>query len=170
MGIVAQDFGVIMSPTDTQAIATQTKALSLSELYEVDDHLWLEETIKLLRAGNLDALDVENLIEELESLAKRDRHRVESFLQQIIRHLLMLHYWQEEVDRNSSHWESEILNFRDQLNRYLTTNLRNHLSQELESLYKTSVSYVQAKSGGKIQSMPDDCPYSLEQLLDIDYL
>jgi vesicle coat complex subunit len=160
-----------MSPlTDTQAIATQTNALSLTELYEVDDHLWLEETVKLLRAGKLAELDIENLIEELESLGKRDRHRVESFLQQIIRHLLMLHYWIDEVDRNSSHWQAEILNFRDQLNRYLTSNLRNHLSQELEGLYEMSVSYVQVKSGGQIQSMPEDCPYSLEQLLNIDYL
>ena len=84
------------STTDTQAIAPQTEPIKLAELYEVDDHLWLEETVKLLRAGNLADLDIENLIEELESLGKRDRHRVESFLQQIIRHLLMLHYWTQE--------------------------------------------------------------------------
>ena len=158
------------STTDTQAITPQTKSIKLAELYEVDDHLWLEETVKLLRAGNLADLDIENLIEELESLGKRDRHRVESFLQQIIRHLLMLHYWTQERDRNSNHWKAEIFNFRDQLNRYLTTNLRNHLNQELEDLYKSSVSYVQTKSNDQILEIPLNCPYSLEELLDKDYL
>lgn len=157
-----------MSPlTDSQAIAPQ---LPLTELYEVDDHLWLEETIKLLRAGDLSSLDLEHLIEELESLAKRDRHRVESFLEQIIRHLLMLQYWEAERERNSKHWQSEIFNFRSQLNRYLTTNLRHHLNQELETLYQNSVRYVQLKSDDQISAMPLACPYALEELLDKDYL
>lgn len=45
--------------------------LSLKELYEIDEHLWLEETIKLLKANHLEELDLENLIEELENLGRR---------------------------------------------------------------------------------------------------
>ncbi len=40
----------------------------LKTLYEIDDSLWLEETIELLKAKRFDALDLENLIEELEDL------------------------------------------------------------------------------------------------------
>ena len=37
----------------------------LKTLYEIDDSLWLEETIELLKARKFDALDLDNLIGEL---------------------------------------------------------------------------------------------------------
>ncbi len=57
----------------------------LKTLYEIDDSLWLEETIELLKAKRFDALDLENLIEELEDLGNEKKFRIASFLQQIIR-------------------------------------------------------------------------------------
>ncbi|MFN9555727.1 MAG: DUF29 domain-containing protein, partial [Dolichospermum sp.] len=65
----------------------------LQRLYEIDDYLWLEETIKLLKAKNLENLDLENLIEELESLGRNDLNKVRSLLRQIIIHILLLEYW-----------------------------------------------------------------------------
>ncbi|NCR78418.1 MAG: DUF29 domain-containing protein [Microcystis aeruginosa K13-06] len=55
---------------------------TLPLLYEIDQQLWLEETIKLLKENRLDELDVIHLIEELESLSKRDKNRVSSLLEQ----------------------------------------------------------------------------------------
>lgn len=51
----------------TQAIVKK------SSLYELDLNLWLETAIAQLKTGDLQNLDVENLIEELEGLAGRDR-------------------------------------------------------------------------------------------------
>ncbi len=42
-----------------------TVILDLKTLYEIDDYLWLEETIELLKARRFDALDLDNLIEFL---------------------------------------------------------------------------------------------------------
>jgi Domain of unknown function DUF29 len=89
--------------------------LSLKQLYEIDDHLWLEQTIKLLKANHLEELDLENLIEELENLGRRDKAKVASLLEQIIRHILLLQYWTEESQYNSGHWKAEIISFRNQL-------------------------------------------------------
>lgn len=72
----------------------------LQELYETDDYLWLQETIKILVSRKLDNLDIDNLIEELESLGKRDFNKVRSLLRQIIIHILLLEYWTEEYERN----------------------------------------------------------------------
>lgn len=52
----------------------------LKKLYEIDEYLWLEETIKILKENRLHDLDVNNLIEELASLAKRDKNPVSNFL------------------------------------------------------------------------------------------
>jgi hypothetical protein len=141
----------------------------LKTLYEIDDSLWLEETIELLKAKKFDALDLENLIEELEDLGNEKKFRVASFLQQIIRHCLLLQFWTSERKYNQAHWQAEIVSFQYQLKRYLTTNLRQYLEQEFEQIYFESVRYVRQKTDNKV-NFPDICPYSLEELLDPNWL
>jgi hypothetical protein len=144
--------------------------LGLKELYEIDEHLWLEETIKILKSKHLEALDLENLIEELENLGRRDKAKVASLLEQVIRHLLLLQYWTEESQDNAGHWKAEIRSFRNQLKRNLTTNLCQYLESELPSIYNDALGYVIDKTEGKLDKLPQDCIYTLEQLLDINYL
>ncbi|GAL95291.1 DUF29 domain-containing protein [Microcystis aeruginosa] len=146
-----------------------TVILDLKTLYEIDDSLWLEETIELLKAKKFDALDLENLIEELEDLGNEKKFRVASFLQQIIRHCLLLQFWTSERKYNQAHWQAEIVSFQYQLKRYLTTNLRKYLEQEFEQIYFESVRYVRQKTDNKV-NFPDICPYSLEELLDPNWL
>lgn len=138
----------------------------LKALYEVDEYLWLEETINLLRTNNLQELDVENLIEELESLGRRDLNRVRSLLRQIIVHLLFLQYWREESERNERHWKGEITAFRADLNDHLTASLENKLDQDLESIYGKALKIVLQKTDLSLDLFPENCPYSLEELLD----
>lgn len=61
-----------------------TITTNLKQLYETDENLWLEETIKLLKQKQFNQLDLENLIEELISLGKRDLAKAKSLLRQII--------------------------------------------------------------------------------------
>ena len=145
-----------------------TVTTNLQQLYEIDDHLWLLATIDLLKQGRFDEVDLENLIEELESLAKRDKHHVKSLLEQMIRHLLLLQFWTQEYDRNKNHWRAEIRSFRVQLKDRLTSNLSNYLSSIFATIYEDALGYVQEKTGFTV-NFPAECPYTLEQLLDIDY-
>jgi len=141
----------------------------LQSLYEIDESLWLEETITLLKEKRFQYLDLNNLIEELEAFGKRDKNAVASLLEQIIRHLLLLQYWTEEYEMNGNHWQTEIIGFRNQLERLLTNNLQNHLHSELEKIYKGALKYTRQKTQFKID-FPEYCPYSLDQLLDENYL
>jgi len=70
-----------------------------------------------------------NLIEELEDLGKEKKNAVASLLEQVIRHLLLLQYWTKETEYNTINWQEEIYNFRTQLKREMTTNLRNYLEE-----------------------------------------
>lgn len=141
----------------------------LKNLYEIDDSQWLETTIKLLKNRKFTALDLENLIEELEDLGKEKKNAVASLLEQVIRHLLLLQYWTSESEYNAVHWQEEIYTFRVQLRRRLTTNLRNYLDSELNSIYQDALGFVKIKTQ-KIVSFPLACPYSLNELLDIEWL
>ena len=141
----------------------------LKQLYEIDDSQWLEETVNLLKNHQFKELDLENLIEELEDLGKEKKNAVVSLLEQIIRHLLLWQYWTSESENNSVHWQGEIYTFRTQLNRKITTNLRNYLDSELDSIYKDALGFVKIKTQNSV-NFPSECPYSLTQLLDIEGL
>ncbi|TRU83472.1 MAG: DUF29 domain-containing protein [Microcystis novacekii Mn_MB_F_20050700_S1] len=146
-----------------------TVITDLKTLYEIDDSLWLEETIELLKKKRFDALDLENLIEELEDLGNEKKFRVASFLQQIIRHALLLQFWTREREYNQSHWQAELVNFQDQLNTYLTASLRKYLEQEFDNIYQKALRYVIKKTNNQV-IFPDTCPYRLEELLDPNWL
>ncbi|MBF2058370.1 MAG: DUF29 domain-containing protein [Cyanobacterium sp. T60_A2020_053] len=146
---------------------TVGEKISLKELYEVDDYLWIQETVKLLKENRLAELDLDNLIEELQDLGSEKKLAVKSLLEQIIRHLLLLEYWQLQYENNRNHWEAEIVSFRTQINERMTTNFYNYLGDNLSAIYSKAVKYVQKKS--RLDTFPPQCPYTLDQLLDEDW-
>ena len=141
----------------------------LKQLYDVDDDQWLEQTINLLKNHQFQQLDLDNLIEELEDLGREKKNAVASLLEQIIRHLLLLQYWTTEAEYNAVHWQEEIYNFRIQLRRKITTNLRKYLEDELTSIYQDTLGFVKIKTTNLV-TFPTECPYSQEQLLDRSWL
>jgi hypothetical protein len=141
----------------------------LKQLYDIDDDEWLEQTINLLKNHQFQQLDLDNLIEELEDLVREKKNAVASLLEQIIRHLLLLQYWTTEAEYNAVHWQEEIYNFRTQLRRTITTNLRKYLEDELTSIYQDALGFVKIKTTNLV-TFPTECPYSLEQLLDRSWL
>jgi hypothetical protein len=141
----------------------------LKQLYEQDYYLWLEKTIKLLKAGQLNQLDRENLIEEIENLCRSEKRAVVSFLKQLIKHLLLYHYWQTERQWSGQGWLEEISNFQFELSQYLDSKtLRNYAEQELNTIYTRARKEAILKSN--IAHIPINCPYSLEQILDDDFI
>jgi hypothetical protein len=146
-----------------------TQTNDLHSLYEVDNEQWLEKTIKLLKEKRFDHLDLDHLIEELEALSRREKKTVERFLEQIIRHLLLLQYWNSESEYNANHWKAEIMSFRNQLNEDLTQNLLNHLRENQTKIYEKALKYVKQKTGYQVD-FPKNCPYNLDQLLDSNWL
>jgi hypothetical protein len=142
---------------------------ALKQLYELDDSQWLGETISLLRNHQFQQLDLEHLIEELEDLGKEKKNAVASLLEQVIRHLLLLQYWTKETEYNTINWQEEIYNFRTQLRRKITANLRNYLEEELNYIYEDALGFVKIKTANTV-IFPSQCPYSLEELLDRSWL
>jgi hypothetical protein len=141
----------------------------LKQLYEQDYYLWLEKTTELLKAGQLNQLDRENLIEEIENLGRSEKRAVASFLKQLIKYLLLYYYWQAERQWSGQGWLEEVSNFRFELSQYLDSKtLRNYAEQELNTIYTRARKEATIKSN--IAYIPVNCPYSLEQILDDDFI
>lgn len=92
-----------------------------AELYERDFYAWTQAQAALLRAWpealRPNALDVENLAEEIEGLGRSERGAVESLIEQIVIHLLKLRCHPDQTSRRG--WMKEITAFRAQVAKLL---------------------------------------------------
>jgi hypothetical protein len=117
--------------------------VQLNTLYDRDLHDWLETTIAQLKQGRLQELDIEHLIEELESLAGRDRRELEQRLKVLIEHLLKRCYVDLlECDRG---WEITIINQRSELVSLLeqSPSLKRHFLLMFDRAFQTALTIVQ---------------------------
>ncbi|MEH2070675.1 MAG: DUF29 domain-containing protein [Nostoc sp.] len=136
-------------------------------LYEQDYQLWLETTLKQLQERDLEHLDWEHLIEEIAALGNEQKHKLESYLLQLLKHLLLYQHWSLPDWKN--HWEVEIDNFRVELRKLTKSkNLYNYLLTVIEEVYIDALR--QAKKKSNLNCFPKSCPYTIEQILDVDYL
>jgi hypothetical protein len=144
---------------------------TMEALYEQDYILWLQETYSLLERHQIDQLDLEHLKEEILGLGNEQRRKVDSYLRQLLIHLLLYRYWQIEKDRCAKGWQNEIDNFRFELELLLRSKtLYNYFLQEIEVIYLKARRQAIKKSELASNLFPQSCPFSADELLDPDFL
>lgn len=148
-----------------QIINTST----IEDLYDADYYLWLQETSRLLKAKDFKNLDLENLIEEIESLGRSERNKLIFSLRLIYQHLLK---WQYQPNKRSKSWSDTTTRERDNVSDYLedTPSLKNLLQDQaiLTKAYKRGRRDGIRETG--VNNFPQVCPYSIEQTLDDNFL
>lgn len=141
------------------------------KLYEEDYVCWLDETVEQLRNKDSENLDWEHLIEEIEGLGNEQRRKVDSYLKQLLIHLLLYQYWLSEKERCAKGWEDEIANFRDELeDLFKSKKLYNYCLEQIEQIYQKVKRRAIQKTGLTPNNFPDQCPYTIEQILDFYFL
>jgi len=138
-------------------------------LYERDFCLWLEQQAELLREGRLSELDVANLLEELESMGRKDKKAIKSNLVIVLLHLLK-HEFQPR--RRSRSWLDSILEHRQRLRDDLTESpsLRGHLEAVFPEAYADARARAITQTGLSERAFPRISPYTLDEALDPDFL
>lgn len=136
---------------------------ALQNLYEQDFVAWCEATVAQLKAGQLDQLDIENLIAEIDSLGKRDRRELKNRLIVLLAHLLKRMY--VNSPDNFAGWELTIREQRRQINALLTDSpsLKPDLKEVLNDAYLDARSDVQLEYANA--TLPETCPFSAENSL-----
>jgi Domain of unknown function DUF29 len=138
-------------------------------LYERDFYLWLEQQAALLREGRLDELDVANLLEEIESMGRKDKKAIKSNLVVVLLHLLK---YQFQPNRRSRSWLDSILEHRQRLRDDLeeSPSLRAHLAALFPRAYGDARARAIIQTGLPQRAFPPTSPFTLEQVLDPKYL
>src|SRR5690606_28243937 len=137
--------------------------------YETDYALWCAEQGTLLRAGRLDALDRENLAEEIESLARSDKKEIRKRLEVLLRHLIK---WEFQPNKRKRGWYASIAEQRRQLGYTLdeSPSLKNFPSQVLDSMYELARLKAGAETSLPESRLPQRSPYKIEEVLDEAFL
>jgi len=138
----------------------------IKTLYDQDFALWIETTVKQLKTGELQKIDVENLIEELESLGKKDKRELKSRLITLFEHALKRKYLPlSECYRG---WEVTIKRTQSKLKDIIkdSPSLSNHLLEIYDDCYNEALENMRIEYDAKF---PDVCPFTkdVEDLLTI---
>ena len=130
----------------------------VKNLYDQDFALWIEETVKQLKSGDLSRVDLENLIEEVESLGKSQRKAVDNFLTRLLEHLLKRCY--VVLPDCYRGWEIDIRNFRKELKKEFkySPSLKRFMIEILEECYREALEAV--KEDYPDSNFPDVCPFA----------
>jgi hypothetical protein len=150
-------------------IQLQTTA---KNLYDTDYNLWVMETVDQLKNKNFDVIDLENLIEEVSDLSRRDKKKLKSLLRNLLEHLLKLKYWESEIVYNQGHWKREIRNFRKQIKDELenSPSLKSYLLEIFDKCYQDAREMVSDKSQLPINTFHEALIGTMEQILDENWL
>ncbi len=144
---------------------------AIYEIYEQDYPEWLDITLNQLHNRDLENIDWEHLIEEISALGSEQRRKVESYLLRLLIHLLLYNYWNSEKDWSGRGWEKEIDNFRLELDLLLESKvLCNHCEKVLDKIYSKARSNAIRKSELSPAIFPENCPYSLTEILNPEWL
>ncbi len=134
-----------------------------AKLYDQDFYAWTQEQAAVLREhfrGD-HRLDVEHLAEEVEDLGDSELQAVESFVEQIIAHLLKLDYSGQSDPR--THWRAEVLNFRRNADRKMSPTIRRKVETDLEGRYargrEIAAVGAMVHEPDLIRRLPKTCPY-----------
>ncbi|WP_017326077.1 DUF29 domain-containing protein [Synechococcus sp. PCC 7336] len=137
--------------------------------YDTDFNCWARETARLLREKRWHELDLEHLIEEVEDLGKSERRALSSQLERILIHLLK---WQYQPQRRTDSWLDFSNDGRVQIYKILkdSPSLKTFPAIRLAEDYEDARRYAAKQTGLSIEKFPLDCPYSVEQILDDNWL
>ena len=137
--------------------------------YEEDLVAWMESQIELLRGRKFGQLDLENLLEELDGMVRHERRELRSRLELVMLHLLK-HQFQSSRRRRS--WLSTLHEQRREIAAVLedSPSLRRLVDGYLEASYAHVAKRAALETGLARSDFPASCPYTLEQLLDDDFL
>ncbi len=139
-----------------------------STVYDTDFYLWTQQQAALLRRGQLQAVDVANLAEEIESMGKSDRRALGSSLANILLHLLK---WRYQPERRGTSWKLSIRNARRDVARLVSESLslKPQLPDLIQDEYTAARENAADETNLPLATFPAECPFTTEQLLDGDY-
>lgn len=142
--------------------------------YDDDFYAWTQEQARLLREAARERLntpiDWEHVAEEIEDMGRSDAKALGSALKRVIEHLLKLEHSPASDPRLG--WRESVVNHRiaawDEIDASPSLRRKIDLARAHRDARRLAVLGL-ARDGVSDDTVPQDCPYTLEQVLDHDW-
>ncbi|HZG38940.1 MAG TPA: DUF29 domain-containing protein [Nodosilinea sp.] len=133
--------------------------MQITTLYDQDFHAWAQRQVELLRLGQWAELDIENLVEEIESLGRQERQELRNRLGVLLGHLLKWHY---QPQARTKSWAATIQEQRRRIQRHLKENpsLKPYLAGAIAIGYEDGLDLVNRETPLDPKQLPQVCPFS----------
>jgi len=133
------------------------------ETYETDFFRWTKNQSDLLKKKKFSKLDLDNLVEEIESLGRSDKRSLKSHFIILLQHLLKMQY--QPAMRTPS-WDNSIRNARLEIELILedSPSLKKELSKMISSAYDYARKKALIETGLGESAFPEECPWKFSQI------
>ncbi|MDP4024808.1 DUF29 domain-containing protein [Methylobacterium sp. NEAU 140] len=134
-------------------------------LYEADFYAWGRRQARAIAAREHRAFDIENLIDEVESVGRSQRAAIESHLRVLVIHLLKFRY---QPERATASWRVTLRAQRREIERLVarSPSLRGYPAEILGEAYRDAVRGAARETGLPEDRFPASIPFTLDQILD----
>ena len=153
------------------------------ELHDEDPWSWSHEQVAAMKRRDFDAVDWENVIEEIGDVAGRDESAWVSYCRNVIAHLLKIEH--SPGSSNLRHWQEEIEDWRGDMYDKLADNpgMRTKLPAMVAKAWRRGRRIAIGKLAGQELGgarptrrqrrgwearLPAECPYALEDIVSYD--
>jgi hypothetical protein len=157
----AVETGALRTPEQAGTAGTMNETC----LYDYDFAAWARHQAQLVTEGRWEELDRDNVAEELRSIASQESQELRRILYQLFKRLLR---WYYKPEWRCGRWKSRIVKRRFHLRDLLERSPGLDTSDAIASQWQLAAKYAEIQLRLSTPP-PSECPYTLEQLLDLDY-
>lgn len=147
---------------------SQTKEEPMNTNYHHDLAAWAAHQADLLKAGRMQELDVENLIEEMQAMSRKEHRELMRRMRILIAHLLK---WEFQPTHRGNSWRRTINDQRQEIADLLedSPSLANHFDdyEWLQRAWERGVRQAETETG--LNHFPDEMIWTISDILMKDF-
>jgi hypothetical protein len=133
--------------------------------YADDIDTWVQEQVALLRAGRVDALDLDDIAEALSDTGLSESERLQSAVEITILQMLT---WDHQPERRTRSWALSIAEHRERALIQMQKNpgLKSSLDEIRHNAFRLARLGAARQMKRAPKTLPAECPYSWDEILN----
>ncbi len=134
-------------------------------LYDRDVHAWAQQQTRAITERRLADIDWANVAEEIESVGNSQKSEIRNRLRILLLHLAK---WEFQPEKRKAGWIGSIGEARSRIAGVIddSPSLRRLPADRLDWSWKRARLQAAEDMRRPLDSLPEDCPYTVEQALD----